>query len=78
MMWHAAKRPGATSRRSGQTSAHSFLAMKQRVWKRHPGGGEIGEGISPERTIRSDGASPSIGTADSSERVYGCSGRQMS
>jgi len=52
--------------------------MKQRVWKRHPGGGAIGEGISPERTIRSRGASPSIGTADSRLRVYGWSGSRNS
>jgi hypothetical protein len=47
------------------------------VWKRHAAGGFTGLGSSPGSRIVSRFASTSgsgIGTADSSEIVYGCSG----
>jgi len=57
-----------------QTSAALLLRHEAAGVKSAPGGGSDREGISP-RTIRSDGASPSIGTADSSERCTGAAAR---
>lgn len=59
------------------TSRHSSIAIGQRVWKTQPGGGRNGDGTSPTRMMRSRVRSISgsvIGTAESSARVYGCSG----
>src|SRR5947208_1218668 len=50
--WQATKRPGDNSRHSGSRVAHSGRAIGQRVWKRQPGGGASGLGISPFRMMR--------------------------
>src|ERR687888_505079 len=73
----AAQCPGFTSRSSGTTCRHRSIAIGQRGWNTQPDGGLSGLGTSPRSTTRSRRASSSgsgIGTADSSARVYGCSG----
>ncbi len=50
--WHATKWPGRTSRHAGTSARHRSTASGQRVWKRHPGGGAVGLGISPVSSIR--------------------------
>jgi hypothetical protein len=51
-LMQATKCPGVISRNSGRTSAHSSIAIGQRVRKRQPEGGFAGEGTSPSNTIR--------------------------
>ncbi len=70
--WHAQKWPGATSRSSGRSLAQHSLAIGQRVWKRQPLGGSIGEGGSPFKMMRlrerwTSGSG--TGTAESSDCV---------
>src|SRR5699024_7880914 len=60
---------------SGSSVTHLSEANGQRVWNRHPVGGSIGEGTSPDKIIRSLFASGSVfGIADNSDFVYGCCG----
>ena len=47
MRMHAAKWPGLISTSCGSTSRHAATAYGQRVWKRQPDGGLIGDGTSP-------------------------------
>ena len=70
--WQAQKWPGHTSRSSGRSMEHFFCAIGQRVWKRQPLGGLIGEGGSPGRMMRlrecwTSGSG--TGTAESSDCV---------
>src|SRR5579872_4929679 len=63
----------------GSVVAQISWAFQQRVRKRQPEGGLIGEGTSPVSRIRSRAAASlrvgsGIGTAESSALVYGCSG----
>src|SRR5439155_3305058 len=48
--WQAANCPGATGRNSGISAAHLASARGQRVRKRQPEGGAIGDGGSPTAT----------------------------
>src|SRR5262249_57906483 len=48
--WHAAYCRGATARNSGTSAAHLASARGQRVRKRQPEGGAIGDGGSPTAT----------------------------
>ena len=70
----AAQWPGAFSSNGGVSRRQTSWTSGQRVWKRQPGGGSIGLGISPCSTMRcrarcSGGSG--IGTLDSSASVYG-------
>src|SRR5436305_13620068 len=68
---------GPTCARGGSAIAHSGLALKHRVRKRHPLGGLTADGGSPARMIRfltSSISGSGTGMADISEAVYGCSG----
>ena len=61
------------------TSSQPFTFAKQRLAKRQPGGGSMGEGTSPSRMMRSFLAAGSTdGMADSSACVYGDSGSAYS
>src|SRR5690606_20690159 len=75
-LWmHALKWPGATSSSGGTTSAHSFVAIGQRVRKTQPDGGFMGLGMSPWRMMRSRlTVGSGMGTADSRASVYGWMG----
>ena len=60
---------------SGSLVAQMAWAIGQRVWKRQPAGGSIGEGGSPCSTMRSRSVPSflrSSGAADINARVYGC------
>ena len=58
-------------RSTGSSSAHTACAFGQRVRKRHPDGGLVGDGISPPSTTVSSGDRVGSGTgiADSSASV---------
>jgi hypothetical protein len=76
--WHAT-RCSSPSFRSGGTSVLQRVGCTygQRVWKRQAGGGFAGLGMSPASRIVSRSAytaGSGIGTAESSEIVYGWSG----
>src|SRR5690606_12612233 len=74
-LMQALKWPGFTSSRGGTTSAHSFVAIGQRVRNTQPDGGLMGLGMSPWRMTRSRFTVGSgIGTAESSASVYGWTG----
>ena len=73
----AAKWFGLISASGGTTSLHASIAQGQRVWKRQPCGGFIGEGTSPCKTMRRRVASMTgsgTGTAEMSAFVYGIKG----
>src|SRR5699024_12659728 len=62
-------------RKTGSSVAHLSVANGQRVWKRQPVGGSIGEGTSPFKMIRSFFLSGSmLGIAERRDFVYGCCG----
>src|SRR5690606_36116419 len=66
----------ATGSICGSTLAHSSWARGQRVRKRHPLGGSIGEGSSPPRwrTALTSASGSGSGIAESSAEVYGWAG----
>ena len=77
MRMQAAKCAGFTSTSGGTTCLHAGTMNGQRVWKRHPCGGLIGDGTSLSRTMRflvASIAGSGIGTAEISAFVYGISG----
>src|SRR5690606_31982027 len=70
--WAGSRR---TSVSSGTIVEHGSNASGQRVWKRHPGGGSMGDGTSPSSGTGWSGARGSgTGLAESSARVYGWRG----
>ena len=76
---HLAVYKRQTSTKGGMTSSQPFTFAKQRLAKRQPGGGSMGEGTSPSRMMRSFLAAGSTdGMADSSACVYGDSGSAYS
>jgi hypothetical protein len=61
----------------GSSVRHTSCAFQQRVWKRQPGGGLVGDGTSPLSTWRFLAAASrgsATGTADISAPVYGIRG----
>ena len=68
--WQAARWPPPKSVISGSSSVHRSIATGQRVWKRQPGGGAIGLGISP---ASSAGAQPArrVGDGDRLQQRLG-------
>ena len=60
--WHATYWPAAISRICGSSAAHFSSAFGQRVRKRQPLGGAIGDGISPPSTGRSCGSTEGSGS----------------
>src|SRR5690606_18803944 len=70
--WAGSRR---TSDSAGTTVEHGSNTSGQRVWKRQPGGGSIGDGTSPSSGTGFRGARGSgTGLAESSARVYGWRG----
>src|SRR4029453_13474010 len=68
----ATRRPCSAPSR-GSSRRHRAITCGQRVWKRQPGGGSSGLGISPLRMISSRRAPGSSGSAaEKSACVYGC------
>ena len=51
-------RPGPAGRRSGWSTGHGAKQWGQRGWKRQPGGGSSGEGISPWIALTGCGSFP--------------------
>ena len=75
---HELARAAIVARICGSSSAQRSCAFGQRVRKRQPLGGSIGDGISPPSTVRRRRAARSgsgTGIAASSAAVYGCAGR---
>ena len=50
--WHATTLPAPSACRGGSTDAQRSVAFQQRVRKRHPDGGSIGDGTSPTSRMR--------------------------
>ncbi|MCY1510858.1 hypothetical protein D9M68_452480 [compost metagenome] len=50
--WQATSRPSLRRLSDGAEDAQASFAPGQRVWKRQPEGGAIGEGISPRSAMR--------------------------
>ncbi len=80
--WPPTAVESATARSCGSSSAHRSCARGQRVRKRQPDGGLVGDGISPPSTslvvVRAPlprGRGSGSGIAASSAAVYGCAGR---
>ena len=68
--WQATNWPRRNSRIVGSSFAQRVFARGQRVWKRQPDGGAIGEGGSPVETLSAIAASGSgRGIASSSSEV---------
>jgi hypothetical protein len=70
--WQATQCRGASSASGGASVRQMSWAFQQRVWKRHAGGGLIGEGTSPCSRIRSRSWRrfvSGMGTADISATV---------
>ena len=69
---------GGLRTRAGRPSGRRPSRSGQRVWKRQPGGGAAGDGMSPSSTMRSRSRCRTgfgTGIAESSASVYGCFGR---
>ena len=72
--WHATALPLASACKRGSTAPQRSVAFQQRVRKRQPDGGSIGEGTSPTKRmrlseLRKEGFA--TGTAESNALVYG-------
>src|SRR5439155_5518993 len=73
--WHAARRPGPSSRNSGVTDSHSSIAYGQRARNRQPSLGLITFGGSPTSAAsETPSGARGSGTAERSSCVYGCFG----
>src|SRR5205823_11844923 len=74
--WQAARVPLPLSSSGGSFCEQSGCALGQRVWKRHPDGGDAGLGTSPlnSRPPLPCPARPATGTADSTAPAPRCRG----
>ena len=69
--WHATKWSGPMARIWGSSSAHFCWAKGQRVRKRHPEGGLMGEGSSPASGAAPLLRRPGVGLGDGGEQGLG-------
>ena len=70
--WQAARLPPSLASSGGSSVRQTSCAFQQRVWKRQPGGGLVGDGTSPVSTWRFLAAASrgsATGTADISAPV---------
>ena len=69
--WQATKWSGPMARIWGSSSAHRCCAYGQRVRKRHPDGGLMGEGRSPDSGALPSRGRPGVGLGDRGEQRLG-------